>query len=138
MKLMVRKILQKGAALVEFAILLPVFILLVMGTLELGWALYIQNTIVDASRLGARLATTDSSATLASVSAEITDYLENSNVSTIGAEIDISPATFTSQARGTPIMVTVSITYNSISILPTPIFLGNKALQAQATMAKEY
>jgi Flp pilus assembly protein TadG len=53
----VRKLIknQKGAALVEFAIVLPLLALLVGGLIEFGLLLYNQQVITNASREGARV-----------------------------------------------------------------------------------
>jgi Flp pilus assembly protein TadG len=45
---------QKGAAIVEFAIVLPLLVLLVFGIIEFGILLYDQAIITNASREGAR------------------------------------------------------------------------------------
>jgi len=45
-----------GQSMVEFAILAPIFFLLLLGTIDLGRAIYIYNTISDAAREGARAA----------------------------------------------------------------------------------
>ena len=45
---------QKGASAVEFALLLPVLILILFGTIEFGLLLYNQQVITNASREGAR------------------------------------------------------------------------------------
>lgn len=42
--------------MVEFAILAPIFFLLLLGTIDLGRAIYIYNSISDAAREGARAA----------------------------------------------------------------------------------
>src|SRR5436853_3807123 len=42
--------------MVEFAVLAPVFFLLLLGTIDLGRAIYIYNTISDAAREGTRAA----------------------------------------------------------------------------------
>jgi len=47
---------EEGAALVEFAIVLPVLLLLVFGIIDFGRALSAQNSIVAAVNDGARLA----------------------------------------------------------------------------------
>ncbi|QXE92305.1 pilus assembly protein [Geomonas subterranea] len=47
---------QKGQALVETAIVLPLLILLIMGLFEFGRFLYLKNTINNAARAGARAA----------------------------------------------------------------------------------
>jgi len=45
-----------GQSMVEFAVLAPVFFLLLLGTIDLGRAVYIYNTISDAAREGTRAA----------------------------------------------------------------------------------
>lgn len=62
---------RRGQALVEFALIIPIFIFLVMGIFDLGRAVYGFNTINNAAREGARLAIVDQ--TPAHVVAEATD-----------------------------------------------------------------
>lgn len=45
-----------GAAIVEFALVLTAFLLLLLGTLEMGRALFAFNSAAEATRRGARLA----------------------------------------------------------------------------------
>ena len=45
-----------GQALVEMAIILPLLMLLIMGIISFGRAMYIKNTLTNASRAGARTA----------------------------------------------------------------------------------
>ena len=52
----IRRRSQRGQGLVEFALVFPVFILLLFGILDLGRAVYAYNTIGDAAREGARVA----------------------------------------------------------------------------------
>lgn len=47
---------HSGQSMVEFAVLAPVFFLLLLGTIDLGRAVYIYNSISDAAREGARAA----------------------------------------------------------------------------------
>jgi hypothetical protein len=47
---------QKGQALVETALVIPLLLLLIMGLFEFGRAMYIKNTINNAARAGARAA----------------------------------------------------------------------------------
>ncbi len=47
---------RHGQSLVEFALMGPIFFVLLMGTIDLGRAIYIYNTISDAAREGARAA----------------------------------------------------------------------------------
>ena len=50
---------HRGQALVEFAIVLPVFFLLVAGMFDFGLGIYSDLTLVNAAREGARLGTID-------------------------------------------------------------------------------
>jgi Flp pilus assembly protein TadG len=45
---------QEGSAAVEFAIVLPILILLLAGFFDFGWLFYWQHTVTNASRAGAR------------------------------------------------------------------------------------
>lgn len=47
---------QKGQALVETALIIPLLLLLVMGVFEFGRAMYIKNTLNNAARGGVRVA----------------------------------------------------------------------------------
>lgn len=47
---------MKGSSAVEFAVALPVFIILVIGIMEFGWYFFVQHTLQYATREGMRLA----------------------------------------------------------------------------------
>jgi Flp pilus assembly protein TadG len=49
---------ERAAALVEFAIVLPILLLIVFGIVDFGRALYTANNLTSAVREGARLAST--------------------------------------------------------------------------------
>ena len=46
---------RDGQSLVEFAVVLPIFLLLLAGILDFGLGLYSQMTVINAAREGARL-----------------------------------------------------------------------------------
>ena len=50
---------ERGAALIEFALILPLLLLLVFGIIEASWAFGQQNDIRHGAREGARLAAVD-------------------------------------------------------------------------------
>jgi Flp pilus assembly protein TadG len=62
-KLLIRRSNEPGQALVEFALILPVFILLLVGLFDLGRAVYAFNTISNASREAVRVAIVDQDCT---------------------------------------------------------------------------
>lgn len=45
---------QEGAAALEFALVLPLFVVLILGLIDFGTMLYTVNTITNAAREGAR------------------------------------------------------------------------------------
>ena len=56
MKKMIKRLrCQKGVAAVEFAIILPVLLLIIFGIIEFGLLLYDKQVITNASREGARV-----------------------------------------------------------------------------------
>ena len=51
-----RSRLRRGVAMAEFAIILPIFMLAVIGIIEFGRAVMVQQILVNAAREGARRA----------------------------------------------------------------------------------
>jgi Flp pilus assembly protein TadG len=65
---------KRGQAMVEFALVLPIFMLILSGILDFGFALYSRMTVINAAREGARAAAmvTDTSTIPTVVSAAAT------------------------------------------------------------------
>ena len=100
---------RHGAAVVEMALILPVFIMLVFGVIEFGRAMMISQLVTNSARDGARLAILDGS-TNQTVSTAVTDFLNQS--------VGLNPAD-----------VTVTITVTAGPGNPDP---GNDVSAAQA------
>ncbi|MDA0832572.1 MAG: pilus assembly protein [Planctomycetota bacterium] len=90
---------RRGAAIVEFAIMAPVFLLLLMGSIESGKALEISNILSSAIRQGGRLACMDwegfSSSQQSSnlkVESDIRNFLIASGIDGDDVEITITSA----------------------------------------------
>src|SRR6476660_10298087 len=64
---------RRGVAATEFAIVAPVFFLMVIGFIEFGRALMVQQVLINASRVGARMAST-TGATSGGVQSAVTSY----------------------------------------------------------------
>src|SRR5690606_5939189 len=56
---------RRGAAVVEFAVMAPLFLLLGLGAVEMGYALNASNTMYGVGREGGRLASQDFTKSLA-------------------------------------------------------------------------
>ena len=95
---------RRGAALVEFAICLPVLVLIVLGSIEAASAIFVRQGLVvaayEASREAARRDGTTSNAT-----ARATAILSQRNINS--AAIQITPNNLSDVKRGEPITVQI-------------------------------
>src|SRR3954451_13778576 len=87
--------LRRAAAATEFAIVAPVFFLMVIGFIEFGRALMVQQVLVNASRVGARMASTTASTT-ATVQSAVQSY--TTGVAVPGVTVTVSPNPTTATA----------------------------------------
>lgn len=124
----------RGAAAVEFAVVAPIFLLLVFGMIEYGRMVMVQQVLVNASREGARKAVLDGS-TQQDVVDVVQQYVNSASIQ--GVTIAISPANPQEAAFGDPVTVTVSVGFNQVSWLPSPMYLGGKTLSATSVMRRE-
>jgi Flp pilus assembly protein TadG len=124
---------RRGAAATEFAVVAPVFFLMIIGFIEFGRALMVQQVLINASRVGARQAST-SGATTAQVQSAVQAY--TSGVAVNGVVVTVSPEPSTAPA-GTTITVNASVPFSSVSWMNSAWFLGGKTLKANSQMRKE-
>ena len=122
-----------GAAAVEFAIVAPVFFLLVIGMIEVGRAMMVQQVLINASRVGARQAVT-AGATSSAVQSAVQDYATSVAVPSVSVNVTPDPAAAKS---GDTMTVTTSVNYNNVSWLASPWFLSGKTLTSTSKMRKE-
>ncbi len=125
---------RRGAAAVEFAVVAPLFFLMVFGMIEFGRMIMVQQVITNASREGARMGVLDG-ATAASVQSAIQTYVQGASVQ--GAQVTVNPDPPSSAGYGEPVTITVSVNFNQVSWLPSPMFLGGQTLSATTVMRRE-
>jgi Flp pilus assembly protein TadG len=125
---------RRGAAVVEFAVVAPVYFLFVFGIIEFGRMVMVQQILTNAAREGARVGVLDNSTT-SDVTTAANGYLKPANIN--NATITVSPNPPSSAASGNPVSVTVSVGFKQVSWLPSPIFLGGTTLTYTATMRRE-
>ncbi len=125
---------KSGAAIVEFAIVAPVFFLLVLGMIEFGRMVMVQQVLTNASREGARVAVLDGT-TPQEVFSRVQSLLEPAGIR--GAEILLDPNPPSLAGPGEPVRVTVQVPFRQVSWLPTPFFLRNITLRATTVMRRE-
>ena len=125
---------RRAAAAVEFAVVAPVFFLLVFGMIEYGRMVMVYQVLTNASREGARAAVLDG-ATTTSVTTAVNSYLSAAAVS--GATVTVSPNPPSGAQYGDPVTVTVSVPFSQVSWLPTPMYLGSQTLSSATVMRRE-
>ncbi len=54
---------SKGQSMVEFALILPIFVLILIGLFDAGRAIYAYNTVSNSARAGVRVAIVDQNTT---------------------------------------------------------------------------
>lgn len=140
MKLHTHNQKRRGAAVVEFAVVAPVFILLVFGMIEFGRAVMVQQVLVNASREGARQAVLDG-ASLVEIEDRIDVYLNASNIdneqliyTVNGTEV---PDPTTVAGFGDAVGVEIRVNFDDVSWMPVPQYIGGTVLRASSIMRRE-
>ena len=126
---------ENGATLVEFALVAPVFLALLFGTIEFGRALWTQQALQETATAGARCMALSQPA-CASGGAAMSYIQQVANqwgLSLLGSNITQSPAT-TCGSNGISGFSTVSLTYTfqSVAAAFVQIPSGVITLTAQA------
>ncbi len=143
---------RRGAATVEFAVVLPVLLLFVLGILEIGRLVMVAQVSTNAAREGARYAAQGTADTVA-IDAYVRNYLsaagmrntDQTAVVAVAVELDTggaagwqpvtNPGAVTA---GTPLRVTVSVNFSKQSWLPTQFVVGpNTQVRGVTIMRKE-
>lgn len=133
---------QKGAAMVEFAIVLPLLLVLVFGIIEFGLLLYNQQVITNASREGARygIVSRTPRRTVGEIQGVVNNYT-GSHLVTFGTgtpTTSIVPNATAGAVFGDDLTVTVRYQYDFL-VMPNFILalVGGKELQAVTMMKYE-
>ncbi len=104
---MSRKQRDRGAAAVEFALLVPLLLLLVVGIAEFGRAYHLQTTISGAAREGVRVMALHNDT--ASAKATVKAYAPELQLTS--KQITVTPSTCVSSAATPTATATVTVTY---------------------------
>ncbi len=132
-----RRTEEAGAVAVEFALVLPILILLVFGIVEFGLALYNKEVITNAGREGARagIIIGNPRPTTTQITNVVKSYLTSAGWDGTKATINVTGA---QGASGSNLTVTVSYPYSFV-VLPNFItgFGKDITLSAQTVMQLE-
>ena len=122
----------RGNAVIEFALILPIFLLVVFGITEFGRAWFTVNVLATASREGVRLAVV-TAPDVAAVTARVQQVLDAAN-------IDATSITVTGPNPADPsrrVTVTVETDFTVLSAHVLGDFAGTIPLRAETSMRHE-
>jgi len=120
-----------GAGLVEFALVLPLLLMLTFAGLEFGRMNMIRNTAENAAYEGARHAVVPG-ATAAEVQAAVDTIL--ASISAKNAQVTISPNPLSTPSETVTVTVSVPSAGNAYWKL---VFMANSMISASCTLTKE-
>lgn len=137
---------RRGAAMVEMALVLPIFMMVVFGIIEFGRAMWVGNMVTNAAREANRSAILDGSSN-SEVTASAKQFLGSAlsvNSADVNVAITITPAT------GNPnpgnevananerdlVNIEVSIPFAKVSLLPAN-YLAGKQIVGRSSMRHE-
>jgi len=110
---------QGGSAAVEFAIVLPIFLLLVFAIIEFGFILYDKAVITNASREAARAGVVlkTPKLTVAQIQAVANSYCSSYLISFKASNLPtVTVPSGANGTFGTPLTVTVTYTYYGLGL----------------------
>lgn len=144
-----RRIKRHGAAAVEFAVVAPLLFFLLLGLIEFGRLMMVQQIMTNASREGARKSVLANAQWegAGGVSETVQNYMNSAGIDT-GDYSCPMPSNFTSANAGDSIEIQVSVLYGKVSwmqrmtgqIFGTDFSFGDVhdvTLRARCTMRKE-
>jgi len=113
---------ERGAAAVEFAILLPLLLMLVLGTIEFGRAYNAQITLTNAARDGVRVMAINNDPTAAKKAAQ--------NAAASVSTIPVSNITLstTTCSTGNQVTLTIKYTLSTITGIAGPFPMTGKGV----------
>lgn len=124
---------RRGAALTEFALVLPLLVLLVFATIETCSMIYLEQSLKVAAYEGTRIALVPGTSA-GNVTAAVNQVLEDRHVDK--ATVTITPSNYSTASSGTYIRVTVAAPAKGNSLVGA-WFYGGRTLTSSVEMMKE-
>ncbi|HUY88331.1 MAG TPA: TadE/TadG family type IV pilus assembly protein [Pirellulales bacterium] len=129
---------RTGTATVEFAVVLPLLLVMLLGIIEMGRAMMVGEVTAAAARLGARAAVI-SGASNAQVASLVSAYLQAGGIKNATTVININGAAgadVSTASTGDAIQVTVQAPMNS-NAWAVNSFFNSRRISGAATFVKE-
>jgi Flp pilus assembly protein TadG len=145
-QLMSRRHNRRGAAIVEMALVLPIFFGVVLGIVEFGRAMMVSQMVTNAAREATRLAIIDGS-----TNTDVEDWVEeflNDSINVGASDVTVAITVVAAPGNDDPnnqvgnaqardlVTVNVSVPFDKFSYVPGS-YLNGKNLTAQSSMRHE-
>lgn len=118
---------SRGQSMVEFALILPILILILIGIFDAGRAIYAYNTVSNSARAGARVGIVDQN------TARIKDAAKQKATGLGLTDSDVTATVCTTLACP----VTVTVVYDFTPVTPIVGDLFNPQISSTASMPME-
>ena len=138
---------RHGVAAVEFAIVLPLIVLILLGAIDVGQSIYVAQVVNEASREGARQAARFDTTSESTVRNTVISFIQNSFPSVGGGDVSVDftnsagdaveSGNLTNVASGSPVTVQVALQYDSVRWIPGFIGLGGRTIATTTVMRRE-
>ncbi len=122
---------EHGQALVEFALILPLLIFVVMGVFDLGWGIYSYTVVSSAAREGAHYATLDM--TISRIQDQAVQRAIALNIPAGNVQVACKHSSIDvtcdqdSVSSGDTVTVTVPYTFNPMTLFFSPFTVTGKS-----------
>lgn len=132
--------LERGAVAVEFALILPLMLMLILGIIEFGFGYHAWDSTQNGVREGARLAAVDSNETdIRQRVEDSSSFLDPANLTVVIECQPVGTTTFSACGAGADwdagdlVRITANYTYDYITPLPGFVGLGaNMSMTSRA------
>ena len=127
-----RRCRVRAAAIVEFAVVLPLLLTILFGIIEYGWVFMVRQTLQNAAREGCRLAVLQTSTEpYSNVIARVQETMEPTGLTTY-------EVTMTHASDGNPVeTVSISVPYDDVSLMGGFFGTHDYDLVGHCSMRKE-
>ncbi len=123
---------RRGAALVEFAIIVPFLLLMLVGSIEIGRGITMRHAISEAARAGARVYSLQTQKTEQDARNTVATIMTNAGLKDY--TISFSPNPNPDIKQLDPLTVTVTADFEKANWYHTPWFFKGKSISSQCVM----
>jgi Flp pilus assembly protein TadG len=136
---------RHGSATVEFAVVVPILLILILGMIEYAQVVNVSQEVSSASRRGARLAARNTTHNVSDVENFVANYIagslpEASGVQVLvsnGSGVQLTGSDLNSVSSGSPLAVEVALGFDTVRWFHHFVALDNKILRTTTTVRRE-